>query len=244
MAPALFVSDLHLSAERPAVNDQFFAFLRERAPGAQALYVLGDLFDYWIGDDELQASDADPLARRVTQAFGALAASGVEVKMMHGNRDFLLGPCVLGASGATLVPDPCLLELQGVPTLLLHGDTLCTDDVAYQQFRAQARSEAWQREFLGQALGRRRELMQELRAKSEAVKSETAMAIMDVNPAAVEAAFRRHGVRRMIHGHTHRPACHVIDVDGRRCERWVLPAWYDGGGYLEVRGESARLVDL
>jgi UDP-2,3-diacylglucosamine hydrolase len=241
---ALFISDLHLCAGRPGINTRFFAFLEERAARAGALYVLGDLFDYWIGDDELDAPDGDPLGRRVAEAFGRLARGGVAVRMMHGNRDFLLGARFLEIAGAGLLEDPARADLDGVATLLMHGDTLCTDDVAYQEFRAQARSAAWQSALLSQPLARRRRLVAELREKSEQVKRDTRPEIMDVNDVAVQEAFRRHRVRRLVHGHTHRPGRHLLVVDGRPCERWVLPDWYDGGGYLEIAAGVPRLMPL
>ncbi len=242
MARALFISDLHLAGERPATSERFFRFLRDEASRAGALYILGDLFEYWIGDDELSAADGDPLARRVARSLRKLADSGVALHLMHGNRDFLLGDGFCAASGAQLLPDPALVQVGGEPALLMHGDTLCTDDHDYQAWRRTARSEAWRREFLGQPLAARRATILQLREKSKAVIGAKPAAIMDVTPEAVRAAFRRHGVQRLIHGHTHRPARHELEVDGARRERWVLPDWYGPGGYLVVDNVGARLV--
>lgn len=244
MARTLFISDLHLSSERPAINDRFFRFLRGEAAQADALCILGDLFEYWIGDDEIDAPDADPLSRGAVEALARLSASGVRLAVMHGNRDFLLGERFMRATGATLLDDPTRVDLYGTPTLLLHGDTLCTDDTAYQRFRAQARSPAWQQQMLSQSLAERRRLLATLREKSEEVKRATPMEIMDVNAGAVTEAFRRHGVRRIIHGHTHRPGRHTAQVDGLPCERWVLPDWYETGGFLAVDPGGARLEAL
>ena len=241
MARALFISDLHLASERPATSERLFRFLEEEAARADALYVLGDLFEYWIGDDELGAS-GDPLARRVARRLRELTDAGVEVRLMHGNRDFLLGCEFCAASGAQLLDDPALLRVGGEPTLLMHGDTLCTDDQDYQAWRRTARSGSWQREFLGQPLAVRRETVLQMRETSKAVIGAKPAQIMDVAPEAVRAAFRRHGVRRLIHGHTHRAARHELEVDGARRERWVLPDWYGPGGYLVVDEVGARLV--
>jgi len=239
---ALFISDLHLASERPRTSERFFAFLREEAPRARTLYVLGDLFEYWIGDDEIDAPDGDPLARQVVEALAATAALGVRVAFMHGNRDFLIGARFCEASGARLLADPAVEEIAGTPTLLMHGDTLCTDDHDYQAWRRTARSVAWQRDFLAKTLPERRATLQALRAKSREVVGAKPAAIMDVNEDAVREALRRHGVARLVHGHTHRMARHALEVDGRTCERWVLPDWYERGGYLAVDEAGARLV--
>jgi len=244
VARALFISDLHLASERPAINEQFFRFLSDEAAGAQLLCVLGDLFEYWIGDDELDAPGGDPLARDAARAFRNLTRSGVPVHLMHGNRDFLLGGGFIAASGIELLQDPTVLQVAGIPTLLMHGDTLCTDDQEYQAWRRTARSEAWRGEFLATPLAERRAQVLQLREKSRQVVAAKPAQIMDVNDAAVREAFRRHGVRRLIHGHTHRSAYHEIEVNGARCERWVLPDWYGGGGYLAVDEMGARLVSF
>jgi UDP-2,3-diacylglucosamine hydrolase len=241
---ALFVSDLHLAAERPRTTERFFDFLRVRAARAPALYVLGDLFEYWIGDDEIQAPDGDPLARQVVDALRDVARRGVRVAFMHGNRDFLLGQRFCAASGVRLLDDPAVESVAGTPTLLMHGDTLCTDDLDYQAWRRTARSSEWQREFLAKSLPDRRATLQALRAKSREVVDAKPAAVMDVNEAAVREALRRHGVARLVHGHTHRPARHALEVDGRPCERWVLPDWYERGGYLAVDDAGPRLVSF
>ena len=244
MPATLFISDLHLSGERPAINRRLFAFLREQAPRAAVLYVLGDLFEYWIGDEELDAADGDPLARKVAEAFGALSRSGVGVRLMHGNRDFLIGKRFCEVSGARLLQDPAVEKIGSARTLLMHGDTLCTDDLDYQAWRRIARSRDWQREFLAKSLPERRKALQALREKSKEVVGAKPAEIMDVNEGAVREALRAHSLTRLVHGHTHRPARHELEVDGRRCERWVLPDWYERGGYLAIDDAGPRLVSF
>ena len=244
MPATLFISDLHLSGERPAINQRFFAFLREQATRASVLYVLGDLFEYWIGDEELDAADADPLGRKVAEAFGTLTRTGIGVRLMHGNRDFLLGKRFCEVSGARLLEDPAVEKVGGARTLLMHGDTLCTDDLDYQVWRRIARSRDWQREFLAKALPERRKALQALREKSKEVVGAKPAEIMDVNEGAVREALRGHSLTRLVHGHTHRPARHELEVDGRRCERWVLPDWYERGGYLAIDDAGPRLVSF
>ena len=238
MASSLFVSDLHLSEERPEANERFIAFMEDTARQAAALYVLGDLFEYWIGDDDL----GEPFNAVMTGFFARLVRGGVPVFLMHGNRDFLMGERFCRATGAELLADPAVVDVGGVRTLLMHGDTLCTDDLDYQGWRRTARSPAWQQEFLSQPLEARRRTVGALRDKSREVIQAKPAEIMDVSESAVREAFRGHGVTRLIHGHTHRPGRHEMEVDGRRCERWVLPDWYGPGGYLEVSGGKARLV--
>jgi UDP-2,3-diacylglucosamine hydrolase len=241
---ALFISDLHLAGERPDTNEQFFGFLQDEAARADALYVLGDLFEYWAGDDELKDPAGDPLAVQVAQGFRRLVDAGVPVHFMHGNRDFLASGGFLAASGAQFLQDPSVVRIGAERIALLHGDTLCTDDRAYQAWRLTARSADFQRGFLAKPLAERHALIGGMRDKSKQVTAATPAEIMDVNADAVRDAFRRLGVRRMIHGHTHRPARHEIEVDGARCERWVLPDWYGRGGYLALDDVGPRLVSF
>ncbi len=244
MGPDLLISDLHLSQERPFITDRFRAFLNDQAAAARTLYILGDLFDYWVGDDELRAPGADPLASGVVAALQALARGGTAVFVMQGNRDFLLGSGFFSACGALPLADPSIADVGGVRTLLMHGDTLCTDDLDYMAWRSKARSAAWQADFLAAPLDERRGRSRALRLESEARKRTKSMAIMDVSPDAVREVFRRHKVTRLIHGHTHRPGRHELEIDGQRCERWVLPDWYQSGGYLRAEDGTARLIDL
>jgi UDP-2,3-diacylglucosamine hydrolase len=241
---ALFISDLHLSSERPDTSQQFFRFLGDEARRAAGLYILGDLFEYWVGDDELTEPGGDSLALEVVSELKKLSGSGVVVALMHGNRDFLLGEGFLSACGARFLEDPTIIQVKGEALALMHGDTLCTDDHDYQNWRRTARSEAWQGEFLSKSLSERHEAIQGLREKSKEVIAAKPAEIMDVNAEAVKEAFRRHRVRRLIHGHTHRPARHELEVDGVRCERWVLPDWYGRGGYLALDDVGPRLVSF
>lgn len=235
---ALFIADLHLSSDRPRVTQAFLDFLARIAPQAEALYILGDLFEAWAGDDDLDA----PLNRTVADA---LAASGAAVYLMHGNRDFLMGEAMARACGARLLSEPVLLDLYGTPTLLLHGDVLCSDDVAYLAFRNQVRDPAWQAGFLAKPLAERKQAISAWLAQSREAKMEKRPEIMDVNPQTVAETLRVHGYPRLIHGHTHRPARHLHRVDGRECERWVLPDWCErGGGYLRCDEHGCQAVNL
>ena len=236
----LLVSDLHLDAERPQVTDLFLRFLREEARGADALYVLGDLFEAWVGDDDPSETGA-----AVARGLREIADSGIPVAFIHGNRDFLLGDHYARRAGMAILPDPAMVMLYDQPTLLMHGDLLCTDDVAYQQFRAQTRDPHWQAQFLSQPLAARIAFAQQARAASKAHQSGlkdqgTMETITDVSPATVSETFRRYGIRRMIHGHTHRPAVH--EHDGTT--RIVLGDWYDQGSVLRVDADDARLSSL
>ena len=233
----LFISDLHLTEERPEANERFIELLEEKARGAEALYILGDFFEYWIGDDDL----AQPFNAVIA---GLLRNLSIPRYFMHGNRDFLIGERFCAATGATLLEDPTVHEIQGVKTLLVHGDTLCTDDHDYQAWRRTARNPAFQAQFLAKSIAERRQAILQMREKSKEVVAGKAAEIMDVNEGAVKEAMRRHGVRRLIHGHTHRPGRHALDLDGERAERWVLPDWYGRGGYLEVGRKGPKLVQF
>jgi UDP-2,3-diacylglucosamine hydrolase len=224
----LFISDLHLSAERPHINRQFFDFLRQVAPAAQALYILGDLFEYWAGDDDTD----DTLNSGVAAALAQLTREGTPVFFMHGNRDVLVGQAFAARSGAQLISDPTVIDLHGTRTLLMHGDSLCTDDIDYQKFRVYTHNPENQSRFLQQPLAARHQQMLALRAQSEASKGTKAAEIMDVALAAVEQALSEHNHPRLIHGHTHRPARHLHSIAGHDCERWVLGDWYQRGNYL------------
>jgi UDP-2,3-diacylglucosamine hydrolase len=234
MAPTLFVSDLHLSRERPALVEAFQALLAGPARQAAALYVLGDLFDIWLGDDQLR----DPLAADVAAALAASANAGVRVYLQHGNRDFLLGERFAQAASATLLPDAIVHPLHGTPTLLMHGDQLCTDDLKYQRYRAWWADPAHRRRFLALPWFARRGIGAILRGASQRANRGKREVIMDVSADAVAAALREHGVARLIHGHTHRPARHELVLDDVRRERLVLADWYDRASYLRVGEEG------
>ena len=225
----LFISDLHLDESRPEIVDLFERFLQTEARGADALYILGDLFESWIGDD-----DDSPLAERVARALRALSESGVPIYFMRGNRDFVLGRDFARKAGMTILDDPTIIQLNGEPVLLMHGDTLCTDDVDYQKFRRIMHNRWFQRVALALPLSIRRRIAGRLRGQSQKHVARKAETIMDVNQAAVEAAMRTHGVRLLIHGHTHRPATHRFDMDGQTAERVVLGDWYDQKSVLKT----------
>jgi len=236
-----FIADLHLTDERPVATGRFFRFLQEEVAGADALYILGDLFEAWIGDDH-----DERVAHDTAQQLKALAEAGTPVFFMHGNRDFMLAARYAMRSGMTLLADPARIDLYGTPTLLMHGDTLCTDDLAYQAFRRRVRHPLMLALLRRLPFSWRRRLARQARAGSESAKAGKAAAIMDVNAAEVVRALREQQVCRLIHGHTHRPARHVHDVDGRDCERWVLPDWYASWGYVvcDAAGCTLRTGDL
>ena len=235
----LFISDLHLCGARAEINGIFFDFLAGRARKAEALYILGDLFEYWAGDDDLTA----PFNAAVVRALAQCSAV-TPVRLMHGNRDFLIGERFAAAAGVQLIADPTLTAINNTRTLLTHGDALCTDDIAYQQFRAEVRSPAWIGAFLANPLDARRKTITELREQSEREKRHKPEAIMDVNQGAVASLLREHGYPRLVHGHTHRPAQHVHSIDSRNCERWVLADWYDHGSVLVCDGDEWRVEEL
>lgn len=238
MREVVFISDLHLAQDEPATTERFLRFLRDIAGRAEALYILGDLFEIWIGDDEL----ADPYQAGTAAALRALTERGTALRIMHGNRDFLLGPAFMSACGAEPLPDPSVIDLFGTPTLLMHGDSLCIDDQPYQDFRRQVRDPAWQHAFLAKPIEARRAIARQYRADSRDAQTGKTMAILDVNPDAVVDALRTSGCPRMIHGHTHRPARHIHRVEGIERERWVLPDWYGAGGGLICDATGCREI--
>lgn len=223
-----FISDLHLCPSRPAATELLLSFLAGPAAQADALVILGDLFEYWAGDDHL----SDPFNARICAAIKSVAdrAIPIPVFFLAGNRDFLVGADFSRACGATLLTEPVIRDIAGKPVLLIHGDTLCTDDIDYQNFRAMVRAPQWRNEFLSRPLAERISVIEGLRQRSTVEKQHKAMALMDTNDDAVAAAFREHGVTRMIHGHTHRLARHEHSVDGKTCQRWVLGDWSDTAG--------------
>jgi UDP-2,3-diacylglucosamine hydrolase len=236
----LFISDLHLEDSRPQMTQLLLRLLDGTAREADALYILGDLFEYWIGDDALS-----PTAETVAKGIRELVDSGVPCFFLHGNRDFLLGTDFARLSGFQLLPETLILDLYGTPTLLLHGDTLCTDDVEYQAFRKQVRDPAWQAAFLGQPVTERLRVAQQARDASKQHTSSASMEIMDVNPDTVVSTFHEHGIKRMIHGHTHRPAFHQHRLgEGDHGSRIVLADWYTKGSALEVTPDSATEMSI
>ena len=239
MPHTLLISDLHLSEDAPHVRKRFLDFLAGPARKADALYILGDLFETWIGDDDI----ASPFNQKIVDALQALSSAGPALYLMHGNRDFLMGQEFALACGAQLLPDPTEIDLYGVRTLLSHGDQLCTDDVEYQTYRKQVRSSAWQRKVLALPIETRRQMAKDATAMSDKAKQAKTLEIMDVSPQAVTDLLRKHGYPRLIHGHTHRPARHVYRLDDHSCERWVLPDWTSvRGGYLQCDRNGCRSV--
>ena len=236
---ALFISDLHIDASRPAITDQFLGFLSAEAVRADALYILGDLFESWVGDDA-----ADPSQAAAIQGIHALTSHGVPCFVMHGNRNFLLAEQFGRMSGAQLLPDPLIVTLYGEPVLVMHGDALCTDDRAYQRLRATVREPAWQRQFLALSIASRRALAGAARVGSKAHTAAMEYAITDVNADSVASALRGAGTATLLHGHTHRPAIHALQVDGRPCTRIVLGDWYDQGSLLRWDEHGPELVSL
>jgi len=229
----LFISDLHLDSSRPQVTQAFYRFLDERTDNTEALYILGDFFEAWIGDDD----DAE-LCLEVKARLKSLSQQ-TQVYIMHGNRDFLYGPKFCQDTGATLLNDPCLIDLYGIPTLLMHGDSLCTDDQEYMAFRQQARSPQWQQQLLSQPLIARRALAAQLRQQSKSMSALKAEDIMDVNASEVASQLNTHNCHRLIHGHTHRPARHKLAE--LNAERIVLGDWHDKAWCIEATEQDLKL---
>ncbi|WAN11447.1 UDP-2,3-diacylglucosamine diphosphatase [Stutzerimonas balearica] len=235
----LFISDLHLQEERPDITRAFLHFLEERAPGAQALYILGDFFEVWIGDDGM--SD---FQRSIAMALAKLAQSGTQVYLMHGNRDFLLGRAFCRLARCQLLEDPTVIELNGHRVLLSHGDAFCTQDLAYMRMRRWLRNPLSLMLLRNLPLATRQKLARKLRNESRAQTRLKAAEIVDVTPAEVLRAMRRHRVDTLIHGHTHRPAEHLLELDGRPARRIVLGDWDARGWVLEADRNGLRLADF
>lgn len=236
----LFISDLHLTASRPDITALFLNFLDREARTAEALYILGDFFEYWIGDEAVDQDGHRP----VIEALRAVTDGGIPVYFMHGNRDFLIAAHFARATGCQLIPDPTRIDLYGTPVLLMHGDTLCTDDIDYLAFRKMARDARWQRAFLAKPIAEREAIARGYREESRRSTSEKAPEIMDVTAHAVITALREHGVRHLIHGHTHRPGEHLFDLDGAPARRMVLGDWYTHGSVLRCDAAGWRLASL
>lgn len=241
MKPTLLLSDLHLAPERPAATAAFHAFARKPARDAAAVYIMGDLFDWWAGDEQC----AEPFARSIVESLRAISGAGIPLRIARGNRDFLLGEAFARAAGATLLGEQTIVDLAGTATLLTHGDELCTDDVAYQRYRAWFRDPRRRRRLLLLPYPVRRWMAGWLRRGSRAATARKPESILDVNAAAVAQAFRVCNVTRMIHGHTHRPARHASVVDGTPRERVVLADWSERGHYVAIdsAGIHTRHID-
>ncbi|MDK9557493.1 UDP-2,3-diacylglucosamine diphosphatase [Marinobacter sp. M216] len=234
----LFISDLHLEESRPDITEAFLDFLTNKAMGVERLYILGDFFEAWIGDDE-----RTPLQEKVASALKEVNESGTAIFLMHGNRDFLIGEDFCNRAGATLLDDPTVVDLYGTPTLLMHGDSLCTADVEYQKFRANMRNPQWQQMILQRPLADRQQMARQLREISMAKNQGKEETIMDVTPEEVVKEMEAHGVQRLIHGHTHRPAEHQLEANGQPAKRIVLGDWDKNVWWLEVRPGEEPVLD-
>ncbi len=235
-----FISDLHLCPTRPAITKLFCHFLKQQTPQADALYILGDLFEYWAGDDDL----ADPFNTQICHALHACSQT-IPIYLMVGNRDFLIGEAFAHATHITLINDPTLIHPGGVPTLLMHGDTLCSDDIAYQNFRHLVRTPHWRTEFLARPLEERKAQIEALRRRSEEEKQHKPAALMDVTLDTVVTTLRHHDYPRLIHGHTHRQNTHTHTIDSHTCERWVLGDWHNhSGNYLAIDKTGCHIREL
>ena len=235
----LFISDLHLHAERPEGIARFLRFLERESPTAEALYILGDLFEAWIGDD---ATDAE--FKPVIDTLADLKRRDVPCYFMHGNRDFLIGKRFAAATGCRLLGDYEVIEVAGERVLLTHGDLLCTDDKPYMALRAVVREPAWQSDFLAKPIDERRAFADDLRDKSRAAVAEKPPEIMDVNQQTVESVMRDYGINLLLHGHTHRPGIHRFVLDGSSATRIVLGAWYEQGSAVRWNADGFRLETL
>lgn len=234
MSRTLFIADLHLCQEEPAITAGFLHFLQREAPHCDALYILGDLFEAWIGDD-----DPNPLHQQIASALSALP---VPVCFIHGNRDFLIGRRFARASGMTLLPEEQVLTLYGHRLLIMHGDTLCTDDAGYLRFRAKVHNPWIQRLFLALPLWIRKRIAARMRADSKQANQHKSQTIMDVNQDAVAAAMLRQQVPLLIHGHTHRPAIHTLSLKGETAQRAVLGAWHSRGSMIQLDASGIQLI--
>jgi UDP-2,3-diacylglucosamine hydrolase len=235
----LFISDLHLCTERPAITELFLSFLEQQAAFSAALYILGDLFEIWLGDDDTGADN-----QRIVSGLRGLADRGVPVYLIHGNRDFLMGEAFSANSGCRLLSDPSVIDLYGKPTVIMHGDSLCTEDTVYQIRRSELRSNAWKKWFLSLSFAERKDLGQQYRMESREKTAAKSDIITDVHAPSVAQLMREHHVTQLIHGHTHRPAIHDFRLDGQAAQRIVLGAWYTQGSVLDCNENGCRLTTL
>jgi UDP-2,3-diacylglucosamine hydrolase len=238
MAHTYFISDLHLSEDLPEITTCLLRFLKGPALQADALYVLGDLFEYWLGDD-----DITPLSRTVSDAFKELASHGVALYFIHGNRDFLVRNTFADSCAMTILPEQKVIDLYGTPTLIMHGDELCTLDTDYQRFRTKARGWWWPKLVLALPLFVRRKIAENGRRKSQLKQQNMATHITDVTQQEVLKVMTEHGVKRLIHGHTHRPSIHDFELNGEAAQRIVLGDWYDQGSMLRVDAKNLDLLN-
>lgn len=235
----LFISDLHISLEKPEITCRFLAFLQNRAPKAEAVYILGDLFDAWVGDDDLT-----PPNNKIRKQLRQLTDSGTKVYLQQGNRDFLLGKQFCQDTGINLLDDYAVIDLYGIPTLLTHGDLLCTDDLAYQAFRVKSHTQAWQQAVLSKPLLLRLLAARWYRVRSYFHKSKKSQDIMDVNQDTVVKVLLDHHCLRLIHGHTHRPDVHNFEISGQPAQRFVLSAWSKNTGEILCWNSAGYQIEM
>jgi len=235
----LFISDLHISLEKPEITCRFLAFLQNRAPKAEAVYILGDLFDAWVGDDDLT-----PPNNKIRKQLRQLTDSGTKVYLQQGNRDFLLGKQFCQDTGINLLDDYAVIDLYGTPTLLTHGDLLCTDDLAYQAFRVKSHTQAWQQAVLSKPLLLRLLAARWYRVRSYFHKSKKSQDIMDVNQDTVVKVLLDHHSLRLIHGHTHRPDVHNFEISGQPAQRFVLSAWSKNTGEILCWNSAGYQIEM
>lgn len=233
-----FIADLHLAENRPDITACFLSFLQNEAPKAEVLYILGDLFEYWIGDDD----DSDFIIE-IAKALKTLSSTGCQLYFIHGNRDFLLGKKFAKKSGMTLLPEVCLIDLYNTPVVIMHGDTLCTRDLGYQAFRKKSRSWWWQSMIKSLPLFIRRKIADNYRIKSASATAMKSQEIMDVTESEVVACLTSQQSHLLIHGHTHRPNIHQISIDSQPAQRIVLGDWYEQGAWLKVTPDSMELMN-
>ena len=235
----LFVSDLHLEAERPDIGNQFIEFLKTDAMEADDLYILGDLFEAWVGDDDPNTHYA-----KIKMAIRKVVDKGVPVYFMHGNRDFMIGRQFANETGVEILPDPYPVDMYGQKALLSHGDALCTDDTQYQRVRRMTRDPDWQASILAKPLKERLRIAEEARRQSLEQTLNLTMNIMDVNQDEVKRVITEHGVDVLLHGHTHRPGIHTVDLGRRKARRIVLGDWYQQGSVLRWNLQGPKLQEL
>lgn len=233
----LFISDLHLSGERENITELFIKFLDQRASKADALYILGDLYEVWPGDDMIQPDYLSSISK-----LKQLSDNGLPLYVMQGNRDFLMSERFAEISGAKLIEDPTIIDLYGTPTLLMHGDTLCTDDIDYQKFRVMVRDSSWKEKFFSLPNEERLAMTTKYRKVSKVETAKKSMDIMDVNQQAVETTMQEHNIKQLIHGHTHRPAIHDFSINNEKMKRIVLGDWFEQGSVL-ICDESGCLLE-
>jgi len=239
MPETLFIADLHLAPTRPQTISFFLDFLQKRATQAECLYLLGDIFEAWLGDDE-----DEPAYQQILQSLKK-TTQYLPIYILHGNRDFLLGQQFEQITGCQLLPETSVIDLYGTSTLIMHGDSLCTRDVAYQQFRQQVRHPQWQQQFLAQSLTQRREIAKQARAQSQTHTQTVAMDIVDVTQEEVDKVLTEKQVDHLIHGHTHRPAKHEWQNEGKKKHRYVVGDWQDKSAIiLSCTPHNWQLIDL